>query len=60
MDEESGDDDYMISGCRRDGNDRLRNQPGSFPIEIDDDAREEYWTDVRGLPERVNERVVYG
>jgi hypothetical protein len=30
---------------------------GSFPVEIDEDVREEYWTGVRGQPNRVNERV---
>jgi len=33
---------------------------GSFPIEIDEDVRREYWTDIRGLPDRVDERVTYG
>lgn len=53
-------DHYWISACRRDGNDRGGNNPGSFPIEIDDDVRQEYWKQVRGQPERANERVTYG
>ena len=51
---------YWFSGPRRDGNDRGGNQPGSFPIEIDEDVRREYWTEIRGLPDRVDERVTYG
>ncbi len=56
---ESGDH-YLISGCRRDGLDWDRNRPRSTPIEIDEDVREEYWKDIRGQPERMNERVTYG
>ena len=37
---------YWISGCKKKGGDRL--YPGF--IEIDDDAREEYWTVIRCLP----------
>jgi len=51
---------YWFSGPRRDGNDRGSNRPGSFPIEIDEDVRREYWTEIRGLPDRVDERVTYG
>lgn len=42
---------YWISGCRRDGNDAL------YPnvIEIDAEVQEEYWTEIRGLPERVGD-----
>jgi hypothetical protein len=45
---ESGDE-YWISGCKRDGSDRLHRE--RVPIEIDDDVRVEYWTKVRELPE---------
>lgn len=38
---------YWVSNCRKDGNDTL--YPGM--VEIDDDVREEYWTEVRRLPE---------
>ena len=48
FDVESGDE-YWISGCKRDGNDRLHGE--HVPVEIDDDVREEYWTEIRGLPE---------
>ena len=45
---------YWISGCKRRGGDRLY---GGM-IEIDDDVREEYWTEIRKLPERKNDRVI--
>jgi len=41
---------YWISGPRRDGADRLYGE--RVPVEIDADARLEYWRDVRGMPER--------
>ena len=43
-----------ISGCKKLGGDRL--YPGK--IEIDDDVREEYWTEIRGLPENKNIRTI--
>jgi hypothetical protein len=43
---------YWISGPRRDGADRLYGE--RIPIEIDEDAREEYWSTVRKQPERVH------
>jgi hypothetical protein len=46
---ESGDE-YWISGCKRDGSDRLYGE--RVPIEIDEDVRAEYWRDVRGLPDK--------
>ena len=38
---------YWISGCHKDGADAL------YPttVEIDEDAREEYWTEIRRKPE---------
>lgn len=39
---------YWISGCRRDGQDRLYNE--RLPIEIDEEIREEYWLGIRKLP----------
>ena len=53
-DVDSGDD-YWISGPRKDGADRLYGERA--PIEIDEDVREEYWRDIRSLPERVNEKT---
>ena len=42
---------YWVSNCRSDGQDTL--YPGT--IEIDDDVREEYWTEIRKLPDNVNQ-----
>jgi hypothetical protein len=50
---ESGEH-YWISGCKKSGRDRL--YPGS--IEIDSDVREQYWTEIRGLPEKKNQKVI--
>lgn len=52
--ETASGDLYGISGCKRDGFDRLY----AGVIEIDEDVREEYWTEIRGLPERMGELVV--
>lgn len=38
---------YWISGCRKDGRDALYNTE----VEIDDDALEEYWINIRKQPE---------
>ena len=43
-----------ISGCKESGGDRLY----SGSIEIDDDVREEYWIEIRKMPDRKNERVI--
>ena len=40
---------YWISGCKRNGRDRLYGE--RVPIQIDDDVREEYWTLIREQPE---------
>jgi hypothetical protein len=40
---------YWISGPRRDGTDRL--YKSDWPVEIDEDVREEYWTEIRNRPE---------
>ena len=39
---------YWISGPRRDGNDALY----PMTIEIDDDIRDEYWCQIRELPDK--------
>ncbi len=52
---ESGDE-YWISGCKKDGGDRLYGE--RVPIEIDEDTREEYWTTIRGLPKCKNRKCV--
>lgn len=38
---------FWISRCKKDGNDTL--YPGI--VEIDEDAREEYWTTIRNMPQ---------
>jgi len=38
---------YWISGCKKDGTDALY----STMVEIDEDVREEYWTEIRNKPE---------
>jgi hypothetical protein len=48
VDIETGDQ-HWISGCKRDGSDRLYGE--RIPVEIDDDAREEYWAVIREQPE---------
>jgi hypothetical protein len=47
FDVETGEE-YWISGPRRDGADRLYGE--RLPVEIDDDVRVEYWTDIRRQP----------
>jgi hypothetical protein len=37
---------YWISGCKKDGSDRLYGE--RLPVEIDDDVRDEYWREIRG------------
>jgi hypothetical protein len=54
VDVESGDD-YWISGCRRDGTDRLYGE--RTPVEIDEDVRVEYWTEIRHKPEQKHKTV---
>jgi hypothetical protein len=48
-------EEYWISGPRKDGADRLYGEPS--PVEVDEDVREEYWTQIRGRPSRSNEAV---
>jgi hypothetical protein len=45
---------FWISGCKKDGADRLY----SGVIEVDEDVANEYWTDIRGEPERLHERQI--
>jgi hypothetical protein len=42
-------EEYWISGPRRDGKDRL--YVSNIPVEIDEDVREEYWSEIRKQPE---------
>jgi len=48
-DTETGEE-YWISGCRKDGRDALYNTE----VEVDEDALEEYWLNVRNEPEKKN------
>lgn len=49
VEEETGEH-YWISGPKKKGGDKLY----GGAVEIDDDARVEYWTKIRGQPESVN------
>jgi hypothetical protein len=51
---ESGDE-YWISGCKKNGQDR--HWAGGGPVKIDSDSREEYWTIIRNQPERLSEKL---
>jgi len=42
---------YWISGCRKDGADRLYGE--KLPIHIDKDIQKEYWTEIRNMPEKL-------
>jgi hypothetical protein len=50
-----GGDPYWISGCKCDGSDRLYGE--RVPVEIDEDVREEYWTEIRQQPENRTKRI---
>jgi len=52
---ESGEK-YWISGCKKDGSDRLYGE--RVPIEIDENVREEYWTKIRNWPENQKIAVI--
>jgi hypothetical protein len=54
FDVETGDG-YWISGCWKDGADRLYDE--ADPVYIDDDVREEYWTTIRRAPECKDELI---
>lgn len=47
--DEATKEEYWISGPKKDGGDRLYGE--RVPIEIDADVREEYWTQIRLLPD---------
>ena len=49
---------YWISGCTKDGTDRLYGE--RLPIYIDDDVRVEYWTEIRNLPSLIDKKVING
>jgi hypothetical protein len=43
-------EEYWVSGPRKDGQDTLY----AGRVEIDDDVREEYWRDVRRMPNNID------
>ena len=45
---------WWISGCKKDGGDTLY----GGVVGIDEDVREAYWRDIRGLPHRAHEASV--
>ncbi|TBO42088.1 hypothetical protein [Pedobacter kyonggii] len=47
---------YWISGCKKDGDDRLYGE--RIPIHIDEDVREEYWKDIRNRPNNTNTKAI--
>src|SRR5262245_54385313 len=53
--DEATGEDYWISGPKRRGADRMYGS--ALPVAIDDDVRVEYWRDIRGQPERIDDRV---
>ena len=57
FDVETGEE-YWISGCRKDGADRLYGE--RIPTHIDDEIRLEYWTQIRNLPDSVDIKVIHG
>ena len=51
---------FHIATARRDGLDRSEGRKrGSFPVQIDDEVREQYWAQIRGTPERAHEKVIH-
>jgi hypothetical protein len=49
IDQETGQV-FWIAKARKDGGDRMYKGAGDPPV-IDDDVREEYWRDIRGMPD---------
>lgn len=47
-------DEYWISGPKKNGEDRLYGE--RIQIEIDEDVREEYWTEIRQKPENKHKK----
>ena len=52
FDVETGEE-YWISGCKKRGGDRLY----GGVIEVDEDVREEYWVEIRGMPQSKGQKV---
>jgi hypothetical protein len=53
IEEETGNT-FWISGPKKNGKDRLY---GTGVVEIDDDANEEYWTNIRGMQDMVGKKT---
>ncbi|MEM8937514.1 MAG: 1-deoxy-D-xylulose-5-phosphate synthase [Pseudomonadota bacterium] len=53
--ETESSDEYWISGCKKDGGDRLY----AGIIEIDEEVREEYWTEIRNAPEQIECKLIH-
>jgi len=49
------DEEYWVSGCKKDGSNRLYAE--RVPVEIDEDIRETYWTEIRNQPGRTDRYV---
>lgn len=47
-------EEYWISGCKKNGQDRYP-WGAAEPVYIDDDVREEYWTTIRCQPEKADD-----
>jgi len=47
--------EYWTSGPRKDGADRLYGERS--PVDIDEDARAEYWRVIRGMPEKADDGI---
>lgn len=54
FDVETGDE-YWISGCKQRGSNRLYGE--RIPVHIDEDAREEYWCNIRRVPQKVTQET---
>ena len=48
-------DEYWISGCKKEGSNRLYGE--RIPVEIDEDVRVEYWTQIRGKPQKKHQAL---
>jgi len=49
-------DDYWISGCKKNGRDRMSYDHA--PVHIDLDVRDEYWTRIRGQPNAISRATI--
>ncbi len=52
------EEEYWISGCKKDGTDRLYGE--RLPIHIDPEIQEEYWVEIRNQPDKVGTLVING